>query len=46
MLYNADKKQDMLDALNNRVSSIVDVCVALTEEGYIPNKGKYFGQGF
>jgi hypothetical protein len=41
MLYDAEKKQDMLDTLNNRVSSIVDVCVALTEEGYIPNKNKY-----
>ena len=41
MLYDAEKKQDMLDTLNNRVSSIVDVCVALVEEGYIPNKNKY-----
>ena len=41
MLYNAEKKQEMLDALNSRVSSIVDVCVALAEEGYIPNKNKY-----
>ena len=41
MLYDAEKKQDMLDTLNNRVSSIVDVCVALAEEGYIPNKNKY-----
>ena len=41
MLYDAEKKQDMLDTLENRVSSIVDVCVALAEEGYIPNKNKY-----
>ena len=41
MLYNVEEKQMMLDALENRVSSIVDVCVALVEEGYIPNKGKY-----
>ena len=41
MLYDAEKKQEMLDTLNNRVSSIVDVCVALAEEGYIPNKNKY-----
>ena len=41
MLYDAEKKQDMLDTLNTRVSSIVDVCVALAEEGYIPNKNKY-----
>ena len=41
MLYDAEKKQDMLDTLENRVSSIVDVCVALINEGYIPNKNKY-----
>lgn len=41
MLYDAEKKQNMLDTLNNRVSSIVDVCVALVNEGYIPNKNKY-----
>ena len=40
MLYNAEKKQNMLDTLNNRVSSIVDVCVALVNEGYVPNKAK------
>ena len=41
MLYDAEKKQDMLDTLNNRVSSIVDVCVSLIQEGYIPNKNKF-----
>ena len=41
MLYDAEKKQIMLDTLENRVSSIVDVCVALINEGYIPNKNKY-----
>lgn len=41
MLYDAEKKQNMLDTLNNRVSSIVDICVALINEGYIPNKNKY-----
>ena len=40
MLYDAEKKQEMLDALDNRVSSIVDVCIALINEGYIPNKSK------
>ena len=40
MLYDAEKKQDMLDTLENRVSSIVDVCVALVNEGYILNKSK------
>lgn len=41
MLYNVENKQAMLDALNDRVSSIVDVCVALVKEGYIPNKNKF-----
>lgn len=40
MLYDADKKQEMLDTLNNRVSSIVDVCVTLVNEGYNLNKSK------
>ena len=40
MLYNAEKQQNMLDTLNNRVSSIVDVCVALVNEGYNLNKSK------
>ena len=40
MLYDAEKKQEMLDTLENRVSSIVDVCVALVNEGYIINKSK------
>lgn len=40
MLYDAEKKQDMLDTLENRVSSIVDVCVALVNEGYNLNKNK------
>ena len=40
MLYDAEKKQVMLDTLENRVSSIVDVCVALVNEGYLLNKNK------
>ena len=40
MLYDAEKKQVMLDTLENRVSSIVDVCVALVNEGYNLNKSK------
>ena len=40
MLYNAEKKQEMLDTLNDRVSSIVDVCVALANEGFVINKSK------
>ena len=41
MLYNAENKQAMLDALEDRVSSIVDVCIALIKEGYTLNKNKY-----
>lgn len=41
MLYDVEKKQMMLDTLEDRVSSVVDVCVALTNEGYIPNKNKF-----
>ena len=40
MLYDAEKKQEMLDTLENRVSGIVDVCVALVSEGYNLNKSK------
>ena len=40
MLYDVEKKQMMLGTLENRVSSIVDVCIALINEGYIPNKNK------
>lgn len=40
MLYDVEKKQEMLDALNTRVSSIVDICIALINDGYIPNKNK------
>lgn len=40
MLYDVEKKQMVLDTLENRVSSIVDVCIALIQEGYIPNKNK------
>jgi hypothetical protein len=40
MLYDVEKKQIMLDALDARVSSIIDVCIALIQEGYIPNKNK------
>ena len=40
MLYDAEKKQDMLDALNNRVSSIIDMCISLSNQGYIPNRNK------
>lgn len=40
MLYNTEKKQEVLDTLNTKVSSIVDVCVELVNEGYILNKNK------
>lgn len=41
MLYDVEKKQEVLDTLTNRVSSIVGICVSLAQEGYIPNKKKY-----
>ena len=41
MLYDAKLKQDMLDALHDRVSSICDICVYLINEGMVPNKKKY-----
>ena len=40
MLYDAEQKQEVLDTLNNRVSSIIDISIALSNEGYIPNKSK------
>ena len=40
MLYNVKIKEAMLDTLQDRVSSIVDVSMALINEGYIPNKKK------
>ena len=40
MLYNVEKKALMLDTLNNRVSNIIDVCIALLNEGYELNKNK------
>lgn len=40
MLYSAEIKQEMLDTLNNRVSSIIDICISLSTQGYIPNKNK------
>lgn len=40
MLYNVEKKALMLDTLNNRVSNIIDVCIALLGEGYELNKNK------
>ena len=40
MLYDAEQKQEVLDTLNDRVSSIIDISIALSNEGYIPNKSK------
>lgn len=40
MLYNDETKQSTLDALHDRVSSVVDISIALLSEGYIPNKNK------
>lgn len=41
MLYDEDKKQQILEATKAKVSSIVNLCVALAQEGYIPNKNKF-----
>ena len=40
MLYDVEKKQEVLDTLNDRVSSITNICIVLSSEGYIPNKSK------
>ena len=40
MLYNVESKNMMLDALKNRVSNIVDVCIHLAQEVYNPNNAK------
>ena len=40
MLYDVEKQNDMVDTLQNRVSTICDTMVMLTSEGYIPNKAK------
>lgn len=40
MLYDADKKEKVLDTLNDRVSSIVDVCTMLFNEGFVVNRTK------
>ena len=40
MLYDADKKEKVLDTLNDRVSSIVDVCTMLFNEGFVVNRVK------
>lgn len=40
MLYEDGVKEAVLDTLDDRVSSIADCMVALTEEGYIPNRKK------
>ena len=41
MLYNVENKEIMLDALQNKVSNIIDIMVALAQEGYVTNKQKY-----
>ena len=40
MMYEIDNNKEMLDILNERVSNISDCMVALTKEGFIPNKNK------
>ena len=40
MLYNEEIKEVTLDTLHDRVSSVIDISIALINEGYIPNKNK------
>ena len=40
MLYNNEIKETTLGALHSKVSSVVDICIALINEGYIPNRTK------
>lgn len=40
MLYDKSLQSTIVDALNNRVSTIIDCIIALLEEGYYPNKNK------
>lgn len=40
MLYDVEKQNKIVDALENKVSTIVDTVVVLTKEGYVPNKRK------
>lgn len=42
MMYESDLNKTMLDVLENRMSGIADCIVALNEQGYIPNRNKYF----
>lgn len=40
MLYKDSLKEEILTTLEKRVVSISDCIVALTNEGYVPNKNK------
>lgn len=42
MLYKSPLNTAMLDVLENRMSGIADCIIALNEQGYVPNKIKYF----
>ena len=40
MGYNSETKIEILNTLENKVSSISNCIVALNKEGYVPNKKK------
>jgi len=40
MLYNNEIKEATLNTLEERVLSVVDLSIALANEGYIPNRNK------
>ena len=40
MLYEGNLKKEMLDVLEDRISSIADCILVLVDNGYIPNKNK------
>lgn len=40
MLYEETIKQETLDTLQNRVSSVCDCILSLLDAGYVPNRNK------
>lgn len=42
MLYDAELKEKMLDVLENGTPNIVNSIQYLLEEGFVPNKHKWF----
>lgn len=41
MLYDDSLKDAIVGTLEDKVSTIVNYVIALTKEGYVPNKNKY-----